>query len=389
MRKRILGLIGLFGILFFGMMCQTPSSNVHRGEEPSPEREKAINSLHEILSKTIARSGCPGAAVVVVKDTSIIYQKGFGVRSTKDKQPVDGETVFRLGSLSKGIAATLTAKLIDRGYLDWDDRVIDILPSFKLHDSAQTERITVAHLLSHSTGLPRHSFTNLIEAGLPMGKIWPRLVEVPLIGAEGVHHAYQNVSYAIIEDILEAKTGCSFESLLQEELLDPIGMKTASYSREHMLASTKIAMPHTAVAAGSYAPISITEKYYNAISAGGVNASTTDMAQYLKLLLGHYPEVVPVASIKEMTKPFINPPTRRRFDRWEGVDDAAYGMGWRVLDYQGRRIAYHSGSVNGYVSEIAVDLEHQIGICALFNAPVRVASEVIPIVWQQNLGECY
>ena len=321
----------------------------------------------------------PGAAVVIVKDGRVLFQKGFGVKEAGKPGEVDERTVFRLGSVSKGFASVLTGLFVEEGVVSWDSPVSDYLEEFRLNDPVQTGRVQIKHLLSHSTGLPRHAYTNLVEDGLSLDRIIPRLENVPLIAKEGEQVAYQNAAYSAIEKVLEAQTGTGFNTLLNEKLFEPLAMKQSSSSYDGIVNSGNKALPHLYHSRSrGRVPVSISRKYYNAVSSGGINASASDMGKWLLLLTGHYPDVISEATLNEIFDPFITINNRRFSRYWDGVNESHYGAGWRVLDNYGQKIVYHGGYVNGYRSEIAFAPEDGLGICILINTNSSYALKVIP-----------
>ncbi len=322
---------------------------------------------------------CPGAAVVVVKGSSIAYLKGFGVSNVNSGDSVDRNTVFRLGSLSKGFTGILAAKLIEQGLFDWNDRVNEIIPEFTLKDSAQANRITVEHILSHSTGIGRHAYTNLIDDGMSLKDIIPKFSSLKVHGKEGKLYAYQNATFAMIEEVIAKKTGKSYSEWLKSEIFEPAGMQNASLSYEEIKENDNVALPHRwSRTKSAYYSRPINHKYYNAISAGGINASISDMGNWLRLLLGARPDVLSSQVIDTVFRPVVKIGGRKSYHRWEGVNDAYYGIGWRVLKYDDKEIVYHGGYVNDYVSQIAIDREENVAICVLYNAINSSVPRVIP-----------
>jgi beta-lactamase class C len=321
----------------------------------------------------------PGGAVVIVKEGRVIFQQGFGVKESGKTEQVDEHTVFRLGSVSKGFASVLTGVLVDEALISWDKPVSGYLVDFKLNDPEQTDRVQVKHILSHTSGLPRHAYTNLVEDGLSLDRIIPRLERVPLIAKEGEQLAYQNAAYSVIEKVLEAQTELDFDSLLQQKLFEPLGMINSSANYDSIRYSENKAYPHVWYSrAKGRVPVKISKKYYNAISSGGINASASDMGQWLRLLTGYYPEIISEETLNEIFEP-IATINNKRFSRyWDGVNKSHYGMGWRILDNEGQKIVYHGGYVNGYRSEIAFDPDNGIGICVLINANSSYPLQVIP-----------
>jgi beta-lactamase class C len=321
----------------------------------------------------------PGASVVIVKDGRVVYQKGFGVKEKGKSDPVNEHTVFRLGSVSKGFASVLTGVLVEDGVVEWEQPVSDYLKEFKLSDPEQTRRVEVQHLLSHTSGLPRHAYTNLVEDGLTLDRIIPRFERVPLIAKEGEQIAYQNAAYSVIEKVLEVQTDTDFHSLLSERIFSPLEMNQASASYESILQSDNKALPHVYHSRSrGRVPISISRKYYNAVSSGGINASASDMGKWLLLLTGNAPDVISKETLNGMFTPLANINNRRFSRHWDGVNRSHYGMGWRVLDNHGQKIVYHGGYVNGYRSEIAFAPEDGVGICILINTNSSYPLQVIP-----------
>lgn len=354
--------------------------------EPEPEEWEMDDALANYLEEFendfeegLKNKRIPGAALAIVKDGRVILQKGYGLRESGTSKKVDEHTVFRLGSVSKGFASVLTGVMVEEGEVDWDDSVSDYLSEFRMNDPEQTDRVQIRHLLSHTSGLPRHTYTNLVEDGLPLDRIIPRLEEVPLISKEGEQLAYQNAAYSTIEKVLEAQTGTDFKSLLKEELWKPLAMENASASYDSIRHSGNTALPHVYHSRRrGRVPISISEKYYNAVSSGGINASASDMGKWLLLLTGHHPEVISEQTLEEIYEPLVTIHNRRFSRHWKGVPESHYGMGWRVLDNHGQKVVYHGGYVNGYRSEIAFAPEDEIGICILINTSSSYPLTVIP-----------
>ena len=321
----------------------------------------------------------PGAAVAIVKDGRVVFQKGFGVKEKGKNDTVNEDTVFRLGSVSKGFASVLAGVLVEEGVVEWDHPVSGYLEEFRLNNPEQTGRVEIRHLLSHTSGLPRHAYTNLVEDGLTLDRIIPRFEQVPLIAKEGEQIAYQNAAYSVIEKVLEVRTKTDFNTLLGKRLFFPLEMSNASASYKSIRQSDNKALPHVYHSrTRGRVPISISRKYYNAVSSGGINASASDMGKWLLLLTGNVPDVISKETLDAMYTPVANINNRRFSRQWDGVNRSHYGMGWRVLDNHGQKIVYHGGYVNGYRSEIAFAPEDGLGICILINTNSNYPLEVIP-----------
>ena len=132
---------------------------------------KFIEQFEAKLIQGAKNKKLPGGAFVITYKDEVVIAKGFGTRDVASSYPIDEHTVFRLGSVSKGFASILTGMMVEQGLLNFDTPVNEIVPDFKLSNSDQTDRIEVQHLLSHTTGLPRHAYTNLVENGLPYNEL--------------------------------------------------------------------------------------------------------------------------------------------------------------------------------------------------------------------------
>lgn len=358
------------------------------GYEPEPEPEEWVMDqslsmyLEEFENKFkegFNEEEIPGGAVVIVKDGRVLFQKGFGVKERGKSDEVDEHTVFRLGSLSKGFTSVLTGVLAEEGAVKWDQPVSNYLNEFRLNDPEQTGLVQVRHLLSHTTGLPRHAYTNLVEDGLSLQQIIPRLESVPLVSSVGTQFSYQNAAYSLIEIIMEAQTNTDFNMLLYEKILKPLEMDDSSTNYDSIFNSLNRASPHLyASRARGRVPVPISSKYYNAVSSGGINASASDMGKWLLLLTGHSPDVISIETLTEIYEPITTIRNSRFSRHWDGVNQSQYGMGWRVLDNHGQKIVYHGGYVNGFRSEIAFSPEDGAGIFIVINTNSSYPLTVIP-----------
>lgn len=337
-----------------------------------------FKTFETTVGNELKNCGCPGAAIVVLKDTAVIFMRGYGVKAAGGDDSVDIHTAFRLGSVSKGFASVVSATLVKEGLFSWDDKLVTYLPEFELSSKEQTGRVTIRNILSHTSGLVRHSFTNLVERGWSIDSIETQMKTAPLAGKEGEVFAYQNAAYSLIEKVIKTTAGKEYGELLTEKIFHKCGMADASCSYEAITGNPDKALPHSSVSINKYKEIPITKKYYNSISSGGVNASISDMSIWLKVLMGNYPKVIKKESLDQIFEPVVNTSNEVRvFNRWKSTEETWYAMGWRVIDYDNRRYIYHGGYVNGFRSEIAFDRENKIAICALFNAPCNFSNNIV------------
>ncbi|NUO00335.1 MAG: beta-lactamase family protein [Saprospiraceae bacterium] len=382
--------LGLILTLMFARRGATAASPVllqqaNREEElgvseiTDPGFRRIVEEYEAYVEEALEKEGVPGAAVAIVKNGKIAYLRGFGLKQIGTKDSIDVHTVFRLASLSKGFAPVLTGLLVEDGTLHWDDPVIQYVPDFKLRDKKSTQILNLRHILSHTTGLPRHAYSNLLNDGLEYEQIVGKLKDVKLPYQVGKHHDYQNVAYSLIGDVIANSSGHTYNALMAERIFEPAGMKDASTGYNAMMRSSNVALPHGVNNKG-YFLMDISPRYYSASPAAGVNASIYDMAQWLRLLMGHHEEVIKPATLREIFTPQVAMPLREStLYQWRPLERAWYALGWRVMERSDdKRLIYHGGFVNGYRGEVAFSVEDQIGIVVLSNAVSNFISESAP-----------
>ncbi len=342
--------------------------------DPNPFVGSALKEFEGFVNTAIINHQVPGAAVAILKDTSIIFLKGYGLRDTRKPDLVSTRTIFRLGSVSKSLTASLTAVLVNEGILHWDDPVIDYLPDFKLKSEEATKKLTLRHLLSHTIGLPYHAYTIMVEDHAPFDTLMDHLKDLDLIGEPGEIYSYQNVGFSLIGKVIEKATGKKLEQVFMEKLFEPLGMIDASASYEKIMKASNVAMPHYGTK-----PTTISSAYYSVAPAGGLNASIQDLGLWLKAMMGNAQNVLPQNRLDEMFEPQVRAVARNHnFWQWKRVRKSYYGLGWRIITFSNDTIAYHGGYVNSYRCEVAINQKKKIAIAVLVNAPSSLANQSVP-----------
>lgn len=353
-----------------------------------PRQLKALVERFEALQDDMMRTGqVAGAAVVVVKGGKVISQRGLGVADALTLQPVTTKTAFRLASLSKAFAATLAGKLVEQGYLHWDDHVQDLVPVFELSDTRQAPKVTVEDVLSHRVGLPHNAHDRLLEAEEQYPMLVYKLRELPMTCSVGDCYAYQNIAYSLIGDVTFATTGDFYYHQVERQLFHPLGMLTATYGRDALEASGDYARPHVR-RRGRWQPVRPKETYYRVPPAAGVNASIEDMGIWLNAHLGHYPDVLSPELLEELHKPRVATPSERVSSPWrrERLFDASYALGWRVYNYGGETLVFHAGAVQGFRGMIGFLPARDFGFAMLWNSETGVPAGLLPTLLDGYLG---
>ena len=369
-------------------------SNVNAAQYNS-FKKKLSNSINTELNKF----SVPGAAYVVVKGDKVIAIESFGYTDKTNKQKINENTVFRLASVSKPFAATIATMLSQEKKLNLSDPITKFLPNFALASKGAAEKIQLTHLLSHSTGLMPNAYDNLLHENWSMAKIISRFDRVTPICQPAKCYGYQNIAYGFLQPAIEAVTKRSYASLLQERVFTPLKMDNASVGIDVFLTKNNTAQPHILrkrvktgkkTRAGKdirryiWRTVNVEPDYYKVAPAAGVNASITDLSKWLIANLGNNPEVLSPALLSELTTPRIKTKKdlRRRYWR-EHLTDAHYGYGWRIYQFAGHPIIYHSGWVAGYRADIGYSPTLDIGFAILINAESNVINKISSDFWTQ------
>ena len=346
-----------------------------------------IAEVEAMAQQLVANGRIPGLAVAIVQDGRVLSARGYGVTDAHGGTPVDAHTVFRLASLSKSFAGTVTGILVNDGVLRWDSHLVDYVPDFKLSRPGAAEQVTVADLLSHRVGLTRNAYDRDLEANADVRSLTLRMANAPMTCAPGQCYAYQNVAFSLIGDIVFAATGQFYSETVARRIFKPLGMHDASYGLEGLEASARWARPHVR-GRGGWVPVSPKPNYYRVAPAAGVNASISDMAQWLIAQSGHRPDVLPAPLLATLHTPLVQTPSELRGSGWRRarLSSAGYALGWRVFDYAGHQVVFHGGAVQGYRTAMAMLPDRDLGIAILWNSESALPSGLLPTVLDRALG---
>ena len=217
----------------------------------------------------------------------------------------------------------------------------------------------------------------MLDDGVVYDKIRQKFHEIPTVCAPGKCYGYQNVVFSLIADVVEESAGLSYERFLEEEIFKPLGMTTASVGLNAFESDSNATAPHRLIR-GSWRSTTTNPAYYSVAPASGINASILDMAIWVRANLGAVPEVMSPNFLAAVHQPVIATSHGNYFNRWQNLDSAHYGIGWRIFDYNDLRVVHHGGGVRGFRSEMAFVPERNVGMVLLFNAGSNLANDIVP-----------
>lgn len=359
------------------MVLATSAQPVLAGELP----QQQLDAFKQHFEELIAEHRIPGASYAIVHRDRIISANGIGVRAVGSNDPVDAYTVFRIASVSKTFAGSLASILAAQGHFNWDDPVIKYVPDFTFKTPAFNSKLKVEHLLAQTTGVIPNAYDNLIEANYHPERILPHFAKLDPMCNPGQCYGYQNVLFSLIEPVMQQTTTQDYETLLRQNIFEPLQMPTASVGLQAYLNSPNRAAPHIR-ARGQWYPRVVNESYYRFAAAAGVNASAVDLGYWLIAQLGYNPDVLPEPLLEQITAKRVRTVRDLRGRLWRPhIQDAHYALGWRVYQFGQEQLVFHGGWVQGFRAELAYSRERELGLVILLNAESSVITELTTHFW--------
>ncbi|MGD2069483.1 MAG: serine hydrolase [Gemmatimonadota bacterium] len=334
--------------------------------EPAP-----LDGFDRYVAAAAEDWGATGLAVAVVKDDELVFSSGYGVREAGRTEPVDPATLFAIGSTTKAMTAAAVGMLVDEGALDWDDPVIDHLPWFRLADPWMTAEVTVRDLLTHRAGLGN---ADLLWYGRPDRQTEDivralRYVEPAYSLRSGF--IYQNIMYAAAGEVVEAVSGMPWEAFVRRRIFEPLGMARTVPTLAEARQSDNVASPHDEI--DGRVGVIQNAAVDPVAPAGSVWSSVDDMSRWLRFLLRGCETPDGTALLEPRTcEELFTPqtvlpeppyPTARLVrPHW-----TTYGLGWFQQDYEGRKVDFHTGSIDGMVAIAGLIRDEDLGVYVLAN----------------------
>ncbi len=311
----------------------------------------------------------PGLGVAIVEDGKTVFAKGYGWRNVEEKLPVTPDTLFAIGSNTKSFTATLLAMQVDDGALAWDDPIRTVLPEFRLHDPAATDEMTAVDLLSHRSGLPRHDLY-WYATGRNRSELLAGLHHLEPSASFRSRYQYQNLMFMTAGIVSERIGGKSWEELVQDRVLTPLGIERATFSVIRMQEDDDFSYGYGADEEIERVPF----RNIDAIGpAGSINMSARDLAAYVRFHLAHGKvgdkQILEEDSARLMQLPqmVLTGPLQQRLQNGPEIGDPTYGLGLMVSSYRGRKHVSHGGGIDGFISAMEWLPDEKIGVIALSN----------------------
>ena len=320
-------------------------------------------TLSGVAASAAERFGVPGVAVGVWAGGREVYAC-HGVTSIENPLPVDPDTVFVVGSVTKTFTATAVMRLVADGTVDLDAPVRRYVPEFTLKDERAAAAITVLNLLNHTAGLDWRMSAETGEGDDALALYVAKMAESEPIAPPGARASYSQVGYNLAGRVIEKVTGLTFERAVAKLLLEPLGLSHTFFFAADVM-TRRFAVGHNLAPAGT---LSVARQWKDTRAnnpGGDAGSSVADLLRWAKFHLGDGraatgEQVLPAAVLRQMQQQTVEL-------RGSSLGDA-FGICWFLRDIDGVRAVGHDGSANGQFANLLTMPERDFAVAVLSNA---------------------
>lgn len=330
------------------------------------------SALEQYTNSSMKDWKVPGASIAIVKDGSVIYMKGFGVRDIRTNQPVTPDTLFDIGSCTKAFTSAAVAMLVDDGKMQWDGKVNEYIPFFHLYDPTADENVTMRDLLTHRTGVPGTDLLWYLFPAASREDLIRRVAYAKPNAGFRETFQYQNVMYVAAGFAVGQVANTTWDDFVRTRIFQPLGMTESDTSAVDAQKSADFATPHEQNPDGSAKPVPW-HNIDNAGPAGSINSSARDMSKWIIFHLndGMYEgkRLISEKNMHEMHIPQMVIPPDGEIPKIFFPDSMQlnYGLGWFVQDYRGHQLVLHAGDIDGFATMVVLIPETKTGYFVVIN----------------------
>ncbi|GAB2925544.1 serine hydrolase domain-containing protein [Hafnia psychrotolerans] len=311
-----------------------------------------------------------GMAVGIIRNDGAPRTWGYGYTNADNRYPIDGETLFALGSISKGVTGEVVAGLVDKGQLKWDDNLADLLPKNTLL-SDDAKHITLLQLVTHTSGLPRqnmnaHMLQSFLSYLFTGDNFYSELDSDSVVNDLSSFKRpqkrvplYSNLGYALLGYIIKLKTGEDIQQLSYDFIFHSLKMSSTSFDAPRLKAYPYRAIGHAGdqpkfIRRGAVVP----DWYFtnNMVAAASLYSNVDDLMKYLR------------AHITDSESSDLNSAILVSEKIYFQREIEAANIAW-VTDHKDNQIiTYQVGYIGGYSSYIGFDKKHKNAVVVLQNS---------------------
>jgi len=328
-------------------------------ENMNSSQEQNWAQLQSFVAELLEKTGVPGAAVGVFHQGEV-RAAGVGVTNVDHPLPVTDETLFQIGSITKTFTGSLIMMLAEAGKLDLDAPVRSYIPDFRVQDEAVSREATVHHLLIHTSGWVGDVFDDTGEGDDALARYVANLADTPQLAPMGEVWSYNNAAFSIAGYLIERVTGQPYHAVLQERLLDPLGMDHA-YIRPTDVMTHRFAVGHQVGEAGARVarPWPLPRAVW---PAGGVITSAPDLLRYARF---HLEQGVTEGGERLLSEDAV---ARMQTPQAAVWGEESWGLSWALNRVDGALEVSHGGGTVGQIAMLLLMPAHDFALALLTNA---------------------
>ena len=332
-----------------------------------------LNNLDEHAQDLLQKWNLQGFSIGVIKNGEVLAAKGYGKKN--DTDPVDADTMMPIGSATKSFTSLLLGILAEEEKVSWDTPVISYLPSLKLYDPYVTEHVTLRDLLCHRTGIAAYDAQSIYAVTENRMDMIPQLAYLQPQYDFRAGFKYSNQMVMLAGCAAEAVTGKSWEELVKERILKPLGMERYRIVR---YGNGREPLPWLCLhATGNHAQPYLDLKAVG--PAGAICSTVKDMMKYMQFHLSdgtwNGVKLMEKATLDEVHKPqFLGSPYLFALPE---ITETTYGLGWFTDLYRGRRMWSHGGNTLGFSALMTLLPSEDLGIIVLSNGTTNFLANAV------------
>ncbi|GAA3623943.1 hypothetical protein GCM10022267_07560 [Lentzea roselyniae] len=314
------------------------------------------------LSALAKKHGVPGAALGILRDDEIV-QAHHGVLNTATGAEVTDDSMFQIGSISKVWTTTVVMQLVDEGLLDLDAPIIDVLPELKLTDHVAERKVTMRHLLTHTSGIDGDVFTDTGRGDDCLERYTELLADAAQNHPLGATFSYCNSGFALAGRVVEKLTGRTWDAAVRERLFAPLGLtRTGTLPEEALL--HRAAVGHI-TEDGRTEPVSVWALPRSVGPAGTIFATAADVLAFARMHLDG-------GITRDGTRVLTGAAAKAMTEKQTGLPDPnaladSWGLGWIRFGWDGQRLVGHDGNTIGQSAFLRLLPEQGLAVTLLTN----------------------
>ncbi len=346
----------MFAISIPGLGFDIPDINI-----PGINLPGSSKSVADVVTANQKKYKVPGLIAATIKDGKINEIATAGVRAKGNAAKITTSDKFLVASITKSMTSTLAAKLVERGYIKWDTKIIDIFPGLAGKIRGNYVNVTLEQLLSHRAGMQNELPLDLTVAtatasGSPMqirNNYLRSILKMTPVGAVG-NYSYSSVDYIVAGAMMETVMRESYEAMMQRLVFTPLGMTSAGFGWPGSAGTVDQPRAHD-VSGNPLSPDAINRfpGIYN--PSGGVHVSIPDLAKFVNVQFGIMPKkFLTAASIEKLRTPYNGPGTQ-------------YGLGWNVVSQAGISLIQHDGTDGNWYASMYVNYKAKTAVLVAAN----------------------